>query len=390
MVLTQSQYMTPPPYAIYRRIRRDPTISLMRTLMNAAIVSAPWTIGHSDDASEEAVKLIQADAAKWRDGFVEQAVLSGIDFGWGGWEVQWDTSDGRTARILPPKPLLPDITKLMTDTAGNLTGMAQRGLYGQVITLPVADHLHLAWRVEGTNHYGEPLLINAREVFEQWRDVAAAALRFDLKIAGRMLVVRYPREEAETIDRDGVTKPTVEVANNLGERLQAGGHVAIQSDAVATEMKGLADQNQAWSIETLEVKGVYPLYNDRLEYMDKLKVRAMGWPERSVLEASTAGSRADSATSASFAIKNLELMHKVICNAANAGLVNKSLELNFGAEARDSVYLVPGLIDDANRRELETLAAALARRQPKAVDIDSLFDVTGIPKAKEVISIEGA
>jgi len=379
-----------PPYALYRVIRKDPTISLVRTLINAAVVSAPWTVERDDDVSDDQLKLIQDEMDQHRDVLVERAVLSGIDFGWQAWELVWNMSDGRTAQLDKAKPLLQDITLLETDERGTLASFVQRNMGGQEIVLPAEDHLHIAWRTEGSNWYGEPLLVNVAEVFQEWASVSAAALRFDLKIAGSQLIVRYPSNEPTTMDANGVVRPTGEVAREIGDKLAAGGVAVIQSSAVAQELSGLQDQSPDWSIDILDTKMTDPLYVERLTYLDRLKVRAMGFPERAVLEAAASGSRADSLTAAGFAIRNLEMMHRTICRELNHQLINKMLVLNYGPEAQNKIRLSPGPLLEAHRAELVELATEVVRLRPETVDIGNLLDAIDIPKAQEVVLTDAA
>jgi hypothetical protein len=319
-----------------------------------------------------------------RDSLVERLVLSSVDYGNQGFEIQFDTSSGVAAVLVPPKPLLQDRTRLEIDQYGDLINMVQPGLVNEVV-LPVSENMHVAFRVEGSNWNGEPLLINAVEVFQDWREVRTITMRFDTKLAAGQLVIRYPADQVVTLDQDGNEVATSEIARRMGEKFQSGGVLTMSKHAIADQIQTMQTAQPDWDFEMMDTGKTKPEFNARMAYYDKLKVRAMGFPERAILEAESAGSRADSVTAAGFAIQNLELLHKLCSNEISRQLINKILLLNFGPEAVDTVRMVPGKISQEHKTMLTELAGEILKARPDIVDINSLMDELDIPKSGEVI-----
>ena len=137
----------------------------------------------------------------------------------------------------------------------------------------------------------------------------------------------------------------------------------------------------------LDTAASSPQYNERLEYMDKLKVRGLGFPERSVLEATSAGSRADSGTAYAFAVNNLTLIHSIITKNINKQLINKLLAFNYGEDTIDTIFMIPGPILDSHKESLFELTSDLIKSRPEVADLDTLMDRVDIPKSEEIVEV---
>ena len=118
------------------------------------------------------------------------------------------------------------------------------------------------------------------------RQTARGARRYDRKIAGATVVVHYPK--GSSYDEHGVLTPNPELAKRLAHKLESSGAVAIPRDvAQLLETAGL--ESPGWKIELLSDGGsLQSGFTGRLEYLDKLKVRGILAPERTVLEGHTA------------------------------------------------------------------------------------------------------
>ncbi len=79
---------------------------------------------------------------------------------------------------------------------------------------------------EGSNFYGEPLLENVREVWNDWRKANEMAARYDRKIAGAYLLLHYP-SFGQGIDQNGAKLDNVYLAQRILDKLEAASGVAI-------------------------------------------------------------------------------------------------------------------------------------------------------------------
>jgi len=332
-----------------------------------------------------------------------------VDFGHQGFELIWGLdADGRqyVARF---KPLLPDITEIPIDAHGGLAGLRQRGK-GDGSNLPVgpegashkldlspfprqkdvvligANAMLVSFGGEGSNLYGEPLLENVREAWNDWRKANEVAARYDRKIAGAYLVLHYP-SFGQGIDQNGAKLDNVYLAQRILDKLEAASGVAIGD--VPSELAPGQDPNQ--TARRLEVQGSaggqQQGFVDRLRYLDSLKVRGLLLPERSILEGQH-GTLSESQSQGDLALLQAELVHHHITREINHQAVDPVLEANWGRTYRGKVRLEAAPLSDANQaffRQLVTQGLSdpkdfgdLFRR----ADWASIFDAVGLPQTK--------
>jgi len=253
----------------------------------------------------------------------------------------------------------------------------------------VDKSLLIPWRVEGTNWYGRALLENARSVYNQWVEANAGASRYDKKVAGSHFVVRYPVGKSVV---NGTTKDNYEVAQDLLRTLESSGSIAIPN-VLDRFVEELNQQQFGWSIEILEDKGGrQPTFIDRLRYLDVMKVRALLMPERAVLEG-VFGTKAEARTHADLALTNIELMGKHVVRHVNWYCVDQLLALNWGEEARGSVWIVQSPLVDQNLSYLRDVYELILKNpsgfveEYGKIDTSSLKDLLRIPSTTEEIDV---
>jgi hypothetical protein len=185
-------------YETYRRMRRDPTIALARALAVAPVVAGKWTVQADANVPDAIRGWIDKQFLTVREPLLETILKHGyVDFGHQGFELVWGLdADGRQC-ILRFKPLLPDITEILIDGHGGLAGLRQKD-----VELTGTSAMLVSFGGEGSNLYGEPLLENVREAWNDWRKANEVAARYDRKIAGAYLVLHYP-SFGQGIDQNG-------------------------------------------------------------------------------------------------------------------------------------------------------------------------------------------
>ena len=157
---------------------KDPTIALSRYFSVAPILNAKWTVQAEEDVDDEIVKFIKSQVDPWRLVFLEHALLSAIDFGWGPFEIVYGTSKGKVY-IEKLKPLLQDITVILVNGQGAFIGFKQ-----DTILVENEKALLFNTRVEGTQWYGVATVENIENAYDTWIDANNGARRYDKKIAG--------------------------------------------------------------------------------------------------------------------------------------------------------------------------------------------------------------
>ncbi len=389
-------------YAAYRATRRDPTVSLVRTIIAAAITSAGWNYKSLDGTPDERLKFVRRQLERVRARFTETTVNNGTDFGWSPWEMMLqfrrDAGAGRwRLEIGALRNLLHDITDILVDDADDFIGF-QQVRNGAPVVIPRAlsaygDTLNAAiivpWRMEGTDWHGTPLLYNVRDFVTQWDTENAGVKTWVLHVTGSRYVVSYPDSPGGMESPWGVagtlTKHAVIAAAILAE-LETGHGVFIPTTS-AQAVDQLNALVMGWKIDPLEDKGAAPLVIDHVRYLDVLKVRGMGFPERTVLEGAAEGQKAGSETAQGFALDNLGMMGAYLAAIANEYVIDPILAWNYGESARGSVYAVANPVGSDARDTLTEIVKDVLKVNPARLDLDSAMDAAGIPKAEEVTNV---
>ena len=372
-------------YAAYRALRRDPTVALGRGLLVSGIMAGSWSVESDEDTRPEIVEMVNA-LLPLREDIMRTVVSYGrVDFGWMPYEKIFTIANGLT--MLRLKPLLHDITTVLIDQNGNFSGYRQGNIQtAKSIDIPAEKCLHIAFDVEGSNLYGEPLLENIRAIQTSWTDCDAGAKRYDKKIAGSHWIVHYPPGTSQVDDE---TVENADIAKQLLLALESSGSMSLPS-TTAEYLQELNDSNVAklyqWDVKLIsDVSARQPAFSDRLKYLDSLKIRGLILPERSMLEGKF-GTKAEAGEHIGLAITGMQNIDKTITRAINEQVVNQLLGLNFGPEAVNKARLVAAPLVDLEAAFLRKLYLALAPNDAGTVDTTLLKAQLNIPTKKEDVN----
>ncbi len=125
----------------------------------------------------------------------------------------------------------------------------------------------------------------------------------------------------------------------------------------------------------------------RMKYLDALKVRAFGLPERVVLEGQF-GTKSEAEQHSDTAIVNMEVRHQIIVQLINWHLVNQLLRFNYGPESENTVFITPAPIVDLvlenTRRTFDKILSSPEGFMSAVdiIDLEAIRDQIGLP-AKE-------
>lgn len=367
-------------YKYYRDMRRDPTIALAVPLMHAIIQASPWSVEATENAPEGAKEFIDGLLQPIRLHILSHVLQGNTTFGWQPFEKVFSQDNLGRIVIHKLKPLLQDITNILVDSeTGAFAGLQQTT--DPVVTLETEDCLLITIDVEGTNWYGWPLMENVRAPYNQWLEVEKAAMRYDKKIAGASIVIKYPRGFSNL---NGVPEENASIAKSVLNNFQASGGVILPSSSKETLEDDTVTDNE-WSAEILsDASAGRGNFTERQKYLDALKVRGFGLPERAVLEGQF-GTKAEAEAHADFAITNQEVRHEKIVLQINWHLVNQLLRLNYGEEFENTVYVVPSPVADVKRNYLKSVYNSLLNNpmgfaeEIDEIDRQALRDQLGIP-----------
>lgn len=375
----RSEYATSRWYRKVREMRRDPTIALVRRLIAAPVLIAPWSVESIDGAPDGAQEYIEQQILPQRRHLLRTGLLGCIDFGW----QPYETVISSAGDLLKVKALLQDITQILVfrDT-GAYAGLRQpiEGT-NEEIDLEIFDSLLLHFDVEGTDWYGQSTLANAEGPYDRTKENDDAAKKYINKVAGAHFVVHYP---VGTSVYNGVEKDNFLIAWDLLNKLEASGHIVVPDVEGA-----LKELEVGWRIELLSDSGAsHDTLLERSMYLDKLKVRAFGFPERSILEGEF-GTKAEAGEHGSFAISMMEQRHMDIVDLLNWHLVNRLLIYAYGPQAEDTVFVTPSPIADQSLLLLKEIYLALLSNTDTLmeefdiIDREAMRDQLGVPARPE-------
>jgi len=364
-----------------RALRKDSTIALGCGLFVSGILAGAWSVEAEKDVDEKVIANISESLLPLRSTILQATVALGrISYGWMPFEEIYTIKDGRLV-LERMKPLLHDITTILVDSYGNFRGFRQRSLHEPLgIDVPYEKCALINFDVEGGNLYGYPLLENVRAIQTMWDDCNAGAKRYDQKIAGSHFVVHYP-PGTSIVDDETVDNSVV--AHKLLTALESSGSMAMPSTTAEVLQEIEGDINVAklyqWDITLLsDLSARQPSFQDRLKYLDSLKLRGLLIPERACTEGKY-GTRAESESHIDLLITNMESIDRTIVDALNVQVVDQLLAINWGL-APGTVRLVAApLIDD----QIGFLRKLYLLMSGKQVDVIALQEKLNVPLGEQ-------
>lgn len=401
-------------YNFVRIMKKDPTIALVRGLSIVPALASEWSVTATPDAPDTAKAFIAEQMLHWQDYLLRSSLLGVLDYGWQSYEKVFKVKPSRAfggdaITISKFKGLMPDHTDILVDPrTGAFIGLENRpnfasggfvdtqSVVGNWITLERNESLLITVEFEGTNWYGESAMENVIIPYKDGVVANETAKRYDTKIAGSTWVLMYP---AGSTLLNGTDTPNSEIAQTILSTLKASGSLAIPNnvkDAIQDLNTGatVPANEPAWSIELISSDGNQQSgFVDRLKYLDNLKVRGLGFPERSILEG-TYGTKAESEVQGDFAISNVELRHKSVLTQLNKHAVNQLLRLNYGPEFENTVSLTAVPITDSSRDYLRKMYSQILSQPEglkalsKSLDIRAISDTLNIPLGSSVEDID--
>lgn len=384
----------PPPatYETYRQMRCNPTVAIARAALFAPIKAAAWSYEAADGVPDDRVKFVQGQMDGLRSQLLTDALRS-LEYGWQPFERVWAIRD-RMIGYARAKPLLPDCTSVIVDPESGMVIGVRNG----DATLYTDKAAVITYDAEGDDPYGRSIYENIREhAWWPWNDAARKLAQYMTKGAGVIPIVRYPMGTG--IGENGQPQTNDEGAAALLRALSNGLGVAMPT-VLEPSLEPLLREGanveslMAWQISFLETRsGVGNEIIESMRHYEKLMVRGMLQPERAILEGQS-GTRADAGSHADLALTMAIDLLAWMTGRINALFVDPLLSVNFGTEARGTVWIEPAPIRDDDREFLRNLMASVLNANPDLLlavaDFDAMLDTVGLPKSAEVVDVATA
>jgi hypothetical protein len=338
------------------RIGLDPTIAMIQELSLAPYVAASWSVTELEGAPEGAGSFVLAEMQRHKLKLLTAIVNGHMEWGWSPFEKIFKVKD-QSWVIEEYKPLLQSMSTLVVDKqSGEIVGLKQDAFNNnQATEIDRAKLFYSGYNVRGQNWYGRPVYKTVEATANNYATTQAAACKYDAKVAGSHWLVKYPTGVSGWKGAKKVDNFTI--AHEILAGLVASGGVVIPQ-TVRAEIDQLNDPNEnkaQWDISILSDSGsTAAAFGDRSNYMDKLKVRAFGWPERAILEGQF-GTKAEAETHGDFALFNVEIKHGRIVEEINKQDVDQLMWWNYGEASVGTVILTVSPLSDSRKAILKEI-----------------------------------
>jgi len=267
------------------------------------------------------------------------------------------------------RPLLPELTTIYRYKDGTFAGLTNSAfpMDGNK-PIPPSECLIIVNEQEADNFYGHSRHDDDYDAYCNWHRSQARLVQTVAKIAGSIVIVYHPPGQSKI---NGELLDNSVVAGKIGAALKAGNNFvtcpSLALDVQQIQQKPELSKVSLWKVEVIATGEYAPAVANILEqqgYYDKLKCRAWGTPERALLEAQTAGSRADASTADAQCVDDMESIEDSIVSQlnhggmGNQGAVDDFLRFNFGEDAVGTVVIKPAPLVDEKRQFKQDLLKA--------------------------------
>lgn len=378
----------PGTFAVYRKMKSQPTIAMARVAATAPVKKAEVTVETMPKADPRWKTFIEETLIpQWS--WIRNQSLFALDYGNQPFEKVFDVKDGLIV-LKKLKPLLVDATKILVDKEdGSFAGLKQ----GRIVLPPEKSFCYVN-DSEAGSFFGRSRHENCRFEWSQWIDTAIRMGDYGRKVAGVIPIILYP--EGESDNEQGSTTSNFELAEqmlrNLGSKMKGiamPNQFAKYSDDLIRNGVDL-DQLRPWIISFLETKGQHGGdFVKQLSYWDKNLVRGWLMPERAVQEGEH-GTKAEAAAHIDVALAVAEELLEDLVRCVNWYIVDQLLVINFGEVARGQVFLEHGPLIDSDKLFVRAIFEKVLAQPSNfgmlfdILDIDSIIDQSGLPRKESI------
>lgn len=209
----------------------------------------------------------------------------------------------------------------------------------------------------------------------------ALADRFFEKHADPPPVVHYPDDEENILDDNGQPINYREIALSVAEQVRSGAVVAMPSTPVMGFDEKPLSMRQ-WEIEYLQQPNNFQAFNDRFNYMDTMKLRAVMVPDQAFeAKGSTAGYGSTSALQDAFRESQAVLMAEAD-DVINRFMIPQLIAINFPDKVNISCRKITKGFAEEDIDFAKQIIQLIGQQDPTAlkVDVDKVFEQIGVPQ----------
>lgn len=373
----------PGTFATYRAMEADPALAIAKAAIVLAILAAESYVEIDEDLADDATaqrgkEIIETEVLNRRSTVLRQ-MLEAVFVGFQAFEIVYGVKvakDGSSyTGVAKIKPLACEMTSALIDDKGNFAGArnGQTELKGPKLLWIVYDS-------RNGNPYGRGRYENARRPWSNTKFLEDRKIQLVRLGTGIIVKIGYPPDSEQ--DKAAGRFPNRDAAIAIARSLSDGNNAVFENLVGLDPQQIINDPALAGksnvSIETIDLGDPGPRLSAIGNEQDRLAkdlVRALLLPERTVQEATMAGSRADSESHGDIASADAEATHELIVDQANEQLVDPLIRENCGERYVGRIRWVASPLQDEQRRQYDKMwAALLTDPQIRASVVDSIGD----------------
>lgn len=355
----------------------DPTIKLAIDVILAMLKRHPWNV---EGENPQHCEFVEKQVMPYRDLLIMSSFFGLLQDGWRTFETVFEVKEALYA-IAGVKPLrTSDTIPLAYEDTGAFAGVENTDTNDQVVRIDERHVIFINFDEDGFGDLGRPLLKTAEGPFIKWEACDEGAQRYDKKVAGGFLFIQYPVGATAYSRRGGALTDNAEIMEDLAKRVESAGYGGVP---VTVDPETGKIEDGPWKIEHISAGGgLQPNFVTRAKYLDALKLRAFGIPERSTTEG-TFGTKAEAEAHADIAIIVNMDRHARIIDSINKYLLEPLNTANWGNP--QECRLVLGKLDPADRELFAQIFTGLmtdplfGNEIAGRVDMDALLDKLNVP-----------
>lgn len=390
-------------YDLYRKMRMNATVSIGLSFLQGLIASPKWNYQSkkNNDAPDGAVEYIQETLENLRPVLAKHGA-SAVTFGWSPFEKIWEkTTDGPTITKL--RPLLPDKTLIRVNKdTGSFMGLEAdlntQGIFSTerkgTFLNPQKAFIHTLDQSPESGLYGRSKLESVIQAWTNFQKVTQKqGQHFDI-ITSAILLLEYV-ETGDEKDINGAAITGRQVVDNMVSAIKAGKPIAapktLHPRSADWMKKGITDPAllKSYNISFIESSSqAGATFLEAQKYYDAAILRGLGIGERSLIESSGGGTKAEAGTHSGQSIRMMEHIIEDFTNQITFFIVNDLLFNRYGKKAINTVQVTPEPIDNEKRNLLREIVRLLFSPQnavitTELVNIDAILEQLGVPTSTQ-------
>jgi hypothetical protein len=353
-----------PSMEVYHRMREDAQVAAGLAVIKEPVIAAGWSVTGESEVARRFVESMLRPF--WRK--LLRSLLTALDYGFSALELVYDLdSDGNLTitEVRDPDPLS---IALNVDDDGSLTGFTQL----PDTFVPGERAVIFTHRGEHGNHYGISRLRSAYAAWHAKKIMFLYTNRYFERRGVPITMIKYPPAPTAVTNGGVNTDTNSQKALDLGESLLANSVVAVPRvyDAQGREQ---------WEIAFLEDAENGGNLIDYMNYLDKLILRALFVPERTITQDSATGSYAMAQAHQEVFLMALDGLIADVEECINAQIVEPLLRYNFGSGSRQpAVRLVMERLSSQRRQIVAEVAKQMLEQGKLQLDPDEVSKLLDI------------